>query len=497
MATDRRLRCQILWLFSGLLWMSVLVAEVRANDQKLNVLFIMADDLTGYIGPVSVSVAPNLARLARRGLSFTNAYCQQALCNPSRASLLTGKRPNTLRIWNNGTHFRELNPQVVTLPQYFKQHGYETRCVGKIFHNWHTRQKGDPISWSATEILHYANHGDDIPLVEGALPPNLALDMGRLYGKVPLCECRDVPDEAYYDGRVATAAIEVLEQIKDKPFFLAVGFWKPHAPFNAPKRYWDLHPVDEQRIGRGSPPPRNVPIIALHDSREILGIPPQQITPAPDQAAEMRRGYLANISYMDFQVGRLLDALERLGLDSKTVIVFVSDHGYHLGEHGLWGKTSCFDRDARVPLIIALPGKNSLGVPAEGLVELIDIFPTLIELGGLPPLEGLEGMSLVPMLHDPSLELKQAAFTQHPRPAYYDRSETGLPEAMGYSVVWKSSGHSIERYRYTEWRDWNTGEVLATEFYSYTSGPGERENLAGLNLPAMQAARQMLRRMFP
>src|SRR5262245_47784500 len=254
----------------------LLAVSARADAPKTNVLFIVADDLRADLGCYgSVAKTPHLDALAARGVRFDRAYCQQALCNPSRSSFLTGKRPDTLHLWSNGTHFREKNPDVTTLPLWFKENGYETRCVGKIFHNWHTKEKGDRRSWSADEFLHYANHGDDVPDVKGELPPNRALDCGRDYGKVPLCERRDVPDEAYYDGRVAAEAIKTLGAVKDKPFFLAVGFWKPHAPFNAPKKYWDLY--DAKKLPAfDADRPKDAPDAAFHDSREVLGIPPKQ-----------------------------------------------------------------------------------------------------------------------------------------------------------------------------------------------------------------------------
>ncbi|MFM7836717.1 MAG: sulfatase-like hydrolase/transferase, partial [Planctomycetaceae bacterium] len=177
---------------------------------------------------------------------FRHAYCQQAVCNPSRSSLLTGRRPDTLQIWNNSVHFRERNPDVMTLPLWFRRHGYQARCAGKIFHNWHTKIHGDPVSWSAPEFLHFANHGDDLAKVTGPLPVNHAVTTkGFGYAGPGICECRDVPDEAYYDGRVAAEAVRLLGALKDQPFFLAVGFWKPHAQFNAPKKYWDLYQRDE------------------------------------------------------------------------------------------------------------------------------------------------------------------------------------------------------------------------------------------------------------
>ncbi|MFM9090655.1 MAG: sulfatase [Verrucomicrobiota bacterium] len=474
--------------------LALAVSAVAApGPARPNVLLLLADDLrpelAGYGSP---ALTPNLERLARRGVRFERAYCQQAVCNPSRSSFLTGLRPDTLGLWNNGTHFRELRPDVTTLPQHFRNHGYVTRNVGKVFHNWHTREKGDARSWSAPEFLHYATHGADAPQVEGPLPPNLASGGGRQYTDVPLTECRDVPDEAYYDGRVAAEAVRVLREIRDRPFFLAVGFWKPHAPFNAPKRYWDLD--DRARL----PPvdlraPAGAPELALHDGREILGLPgPGRISPDAALVAEMRHGYFANISYLDAQLGKVLDALDASGVASRTVVVFAGDHGFHLGEHGLWGKTSNFELDARVPLLIALPGSGPRGVATRAFAELVDLFPTLNAACGLPAVPGLDGLSLLPVLRDPAAAVKPAAFSQHPRPAYYDREPAKVPRAMGYSV-------RTDAVRYTEWRDWASGSVIARELYDAFADGGETRNRAGD--PALAAAEAdaaaRLRAQFP
>lgn len=459
---------------------------------KPNVLFIVADDLRAELGCYgSVAKTPHLDALAARGMRFERAYCQQAVCNPSRSSFLTGKRPDALHLWSNGTHFREKNPNVVTLPQWFKQNGYETRGVGKIFHNWHTREKGDRRSWSADEFLHYANHGDDAPAVPGELPPNHAPAMGRSYGKVPLCENRDVPDGAYFDGRVAAEAVRVLGEVKDKPFFLAVGFWKPHAPFNAPKKYWDLY--DPKELPALDPAqPLGAPGIAFHDSREVLGIPPNRLKPNPEQTTAIRHGYFANISFMDAQVAKVLRALEDLRLADRTVVVFVSDHGYHIGEHTLWGKTSCFEFDARVPLILAAPQMKWAGKSTRSLGELIDLFPTLIGLCGLKAPPALDGTSLIPVLADPVKAVKAAAFTQHPRPAYFDRTHKGLPDAMGYSV-------RTDAGRYTEWRDWETGKLVGAEYYDHAHDPNElvSRHQAARDAADLSTARQALHQRFP
>jgi len=471
---------------------STATAQVPAAAQPIvqpaarpNVLFIMADDLRAELGTVDYPArTPNLDRLAARGVTFQRAYCQQPLCNPSRASLLTGLRPDTLGLWNNGTHFRELKPEVVTLPEAFKNAGYATRDVGKIFHNNHTKAHGDRQSWSAPEFLFYAKHDDDKPKLLGELPMDVA--------KAPKCERREVPDAAYYDGQVADEAIRVLAEVQDRPFFLAVGFWKPHAPFNAPTKYWGMY--DRDLLPKIDPTwPKASPGIAAHDSREILGIEPNRLSLTPEQIAEMRHGYFANVSYMDAQVGKVLAALDASPAARNTIVVFVSDHGYHIGEHGLWGKTSCFELDARVPLIISTPGTDTAGIRTTSLVELVDLYPTLAALCGITPSAALDGISLVPLLaRDPAGALKSAAFTQHPRPAYYDRTEKGVPEAMGYSV-------RMERARYTEWREWPSGKVIARELYDHEKDVAELHNV--IDDPATQAladaGAKLIRKQFP
>ena len=463
-----------------------------ADTSKLNVLFVMADDLRPELASYgSPAITPNFDRLAQRSVQFDRAYCQQALCNPSRSSMLTGRRPDTLKLWHNGLHFRDKNPRVTTLPLWFKDHGYTTRCVGKIFHNWHTQEKGDARSWSAPEFLHYANHGDDVAMLKVSPPPNVASPSPRKYTNVPLYECRDVPDEAYYDGRVANEAVRVMREVCQQPFFLAVGFWKPHAPFNAPKKYWDLY--DRAKLPPLNPArPTGAPDVAFQDGRELRGAPPNQVTFTPEQVAEIRHGYFANISYLDAQLGKVLDELDRLKLTERTVIVFCGDHGYHLGEHTQWAKTSNFEFDARVPLMIATPKSTNAGRRTSSLVELLDLFPTLVELCGLPSPDGLEGASLVPVLNDVAKSVKPAAFTQHPRPAYFDREPSGEPTTMGVSV-------RTAHVRYTEWREWKSSKIVARELYDALQDPTELVN--AIDDPALSDARReaerILRLQFP
>jgi iduronate 2-sulfatase len=437
-------------------------------DERPNVLFIAVDDMRAelacYGSPIVRS--PNIDRLASRGTLFSKTYCQQAVCNPSRASLLTGLRPSTLGIWDLPTHFRQRFPEIVTLPQHFKNNGYFTQGIGKIFHNWRQDQyKGDSISWSVPAQLHYATHGSDKATVVGVLPADLS--------DVPKCEIRDVADEAYFDGRIARLAVKALGTLQQnkQPFFLAVGFWKPHAHFNAPKKYWDLYDPKQISIAANRQPPIDVPSIALHDGREICRAFKDRPggKPTAEDAVTLRHGYYAAISYVDAQLGRVLDEVDRLGLLDHTIIVFWSDHGFHLGEHGLWAKTSNFELDARVPMIISSPQHRG-GCRSDAIVELIDLFPTLIDLCRLPATNHkLEGVTLRPLLENPMRRVKSAAFTWHPRPAYPPTGQP--PDAMGYSM-------RTNRYRYTEWRNHSTGEVLARELYDHDNDPGENRNLS-------------------
>ena len=436
------------------------------DDKRPNVLFIAVDDMRVELGCYGQDHirSPNIDRLARQGTLFERAYCQQAICNPSRASLLTGLRLDTLNIWDLPTHFRERRPNVVTLPQLFKNNGYHTQNIGKIFHNWRQdKYQGDPKSWSVPAVLHYNTHGADKAMVDGKLPPDLT--------KVPRTEMRDVPDEAYFDGRIAQQAVAALQDLKDERFFLAVGFWKPHAHFNAPKKYWDMYDASEITLAQNPAPPQGVPEIALHDAREIRRAFKDRPggTPTDDDARVLRHGYYAAISYVDAQIGKVMDELDRLGLRENTIIVFWSDHGFHLGEHGLWAKTSNFELDARVPMIIATP-EGKRGQRTRALVELLDLYPTLVDLCGLDPPGDLEGVSLRAVLDDPTASVKNGALTQHCRPAYTAGGED--PEAMGYSL-------RTDRYRYTQWRDFQTGKVIAEELYDHQHDPDETENVAG------------------
>jgi len=434
---------------------------VADSGSGFNVLFVAVDDMRAELGCYGSEAvrSPNLDKLAQRSVRFNRAYCQQALCNPSRASLMTGLRVDTLGIFGLTTHFRDIRPEIVTLPQLFKQNDYTSVGIGKIFHNWRQdRWKGDEASWSIPAVLHYGNHNRDFPQTAAEVPPNELT--------TPRVEKRAVPDDAYWDGRIADEAISALRELRDAPFFLGVGFWKPHLPFNAPARYWNLYDPGDLRPPRPAGPPRGVPKIALHNGSELLRDFPDGLT--AEQTMTLRHGYYAAISYVDAQIGRVLDELDRLGLRESTIVVFWSDHGFHLGEHDLWCKTSNFELDARVPLLISVPGMQAAGKSTDALVELTDLYPTLADICELTPGHRLEGVSLRPVLQDAKSQVRPFALTQAARPPYVKKGDQ--PEAMGYSV--RTSGH-----RYTQWVKWDTQEVIAEELYDHGVDPLETANL--------------------
>lgn len=423
-----------------------------------NVLFIAVDDLRTNLGCYGdpIAITPAIDALAARGVRFTRAYCQQAVCNPSRQSLLTGRRPDTIRVWDLKTHFRQTSPGVVTLPEHFKQHGYFTQSFGKIFHG--EASMADPPSWSVPEQFQYVAKRDDYRLAENRTP-------GKTQ-KAAATEFAGESEDDYPDGHVAAGAVAALQRFAAgdpaRPFFLAVGFMKPHLPFTAPKRFWDLYANVAIPPPEHPAPPRGAPAVALHHSAELRGYSdlPKLGPLSPGQIATLRRGYYASTSFTDAQVGRVLAALKETGLASRTIVVLWSDHGFHLGEHGLWAKTTNYESDTRVPLIIARPAASGAaeraGATCPALVELLDLFPTLADLCGVAPPAGLEGRSLRPWLDDPARAGRTAVFSQFPRPWPY-RAE---PAQTGYAV--RTATH-----RYIEWRRFGTHDVVARELYSY------------------------------
>lgn len=446
------------------------VSATHAADRP-NVLLISVDDMNNDLGCYGKAVkTPNIDRLARRGVRFDRAYCQFPLCSPSRVSLLTGLRPDTTRIFELQTDFRKSTlPDVVTLPQLFIKNGYYVARVGKLFHYGNPGQIGtngldDAQSWQERINPRGRDRDDEAKIINFTPKRGLGSSLSFLAG--------EGVDEEYTDGKVAAESIRLLEAHKDRPFFIAAGFYQPHCPNVVPKKYFDLYPLDEIKLPdepAGHHETLLAPAIASNKPYPYYGA-------TREQARETKRAYYAAISFVDAQVGKLLDALDRLNLNDRTIIVFWSDHGFFVGEHGLWGKQSLFEGSARVPLIIAAPGKAE-GKVSNRTVELLDLYPTLADLAHLTPPPNLHGASLVPLLNDPSAAWNRPAFTQ----------------------VWRGGfpGHSVrtERWRYTEWDNGRKG----VELYDHDADPNEYHNLAEdpEHAETVKSLRQLVRQNWP
>lgn len=459
-----------------------------ANVRRPNVLFIAIDDLRpelGCYGHAEVR-SPNIDRLASQGILFERAYCQQPLCNPSRTSLMTGMRPDSTGVHGNHVYFRSRDPFIATLPQHFRNHGYQSVGIGKLYHGPFVNESvcsiwdrlDDPLSWSEPAIrfgpqYYFTDQGIAAARKTfDAKYPDADRDSWQnalLFG--PMTEAPNVPDNALYDGKVGDAAVAKLQQLKanGKPFFLGVGFIKPHTPFIAPKKYWDLYDSEKITLARNPDYPETSPEIGFHTSGEI-----RRYTDQPNREPfteknrrKLKHGYLACVSHVDAQVGRVLDELERLNLAHNTIVVLWGDHGYHLGEQNMWGKVTSFENAARVPLIVRAPTSAGNGDRSKALVELVDLYPTLVDLAGLPAPEQLEGISFRRVLDQPSLRWKDAAFTDQPARGNWDR---------GGSIV----GRSIrtDRYRYTAWIHRSEGRVVSRQLFDHQTDPLEANNLA-------------------
>ncbi|MBM4024787.1 MAG: sulfatase [Planctomycetes bacterium] len=462
-----------------------LSGSTAATDKRLNVLMIPVDDLRPELGCYGHSqvLSPHIDQLAATGTTFRRAYTMVATCSPSRTCLMTGCRPDTTQVYDLVTHFRKHLPDVVTLPQHFMKHGYETVGMGKVYHG----SLNDLPSWSRWVEVESGPAWLDPKTQQWQARLRQEADEKGLKGaerdrhtRGTATECLDVPDNAYFDGAMTDVAVEELKRFAQsgQPFFLAVGYKKPHLPFIAPKRYWDLYRREDIRTAPNPFHPKNMPPGAVDafpgemgaycDARELAAqqkAAGRQDWPA-DYAQQVIHAYYACISYIDAQIGRLLSTLEQTGLAAHTAVVLWGDHGWHLGENGTWGKHTNLEWATRSPLILRVPDQLATGAVASGLVEFVDVYPTLATICGLPIPAHCEGASLLPLIQQPSRRWKSAAFSQ------FRKNIDGVP-CMGYTM-------RTDQFRYTEWRRRNDpAQVVARELYDHRRNRDENENLAG------------------
>lgn len=437
-------------VISGLFLISL--SGLTAQNQP-NVLFIAVDDLRPELGCYGKSQikSPNIDKLAESGILFTRSFCNIPVCGASRASLLSGLRPNQHRFLNFSCFQDKDVPGVVSLPMHFRNNGYTTVSLGKVYHHetdgmgsWDRVWRPSPST--PTDWLDYQT---ELNIKTYKSPAA----RGCPYEKA------DVPDNAYFDGRIADRAMDELRQFKKegKPFFLAVGFLKPHLPFNAPKKYWDLYPGEQIRLAPNPFRPEGAPDAAMHNFGELRAYYsiPEKGPVADSTALKLVHGYYACVSYTDAQIGKLLDELDRLGLSKNTIVILWGDHGWHLGEHGLWCKHCNFEKVLHTPLILKAPGMKA-GLKSSGMVEYVDIYPSLCELAGLPLPYHLQGRSFVPLIKDPDKPWKEEVYCRWIR---------------GETIITKT-------HAYTEWFDDKSGRSFARMLYDHTSDPEENVNIS-------------------
>jgi len=500
------------------------IAPIIAQEKsKPNVLFIAVDDLKTVLGCYGDKIikTPNIDRLAKMGTVFLNNYCQQAVCGPTRASLLTGMRPDVTKIRDLHTKMRDINPDIVTLPEYFISQGYTTSGIGKIFHPSCVDKKFDPQSWSIPFLVaKESDYSNGFPVQKHYQSPELkALNTkeevvstvengkGKKKGEKkskkeaddeegargPAFECLDLPDDAYDDGVSAKLAVKQIEMLNaaKKPFFMAVGFRKPHLPFVSPKKYWDLYKREDMPVAEFQEHAANSKIFSYQYPGELTNYSgvkefakfdkneANKFGLAIEKQKELVHAYYAAVSYTDAQIGILLNTLEKLGTLNNTIIVLWGDHGWHLGDHDMWGKHTNYEQATKAPLIIAAPGLKA--GQTKSMTEFVDVFPTLCELSGGEVPAYLDGKSLVPVMKNNKASVKEYAMSQYPRKmdkADINKVEDGKGKLMGYSM-------RTEQYRYTVWlknftsdQVYSADKVYTKELYDYVKDPLEKVNVS-------------------
>ena len=461
-----------------LFWVGLILSCTAslAAEQRPNVLLILVDDLKPALGCYGDKSArtPHMDALAARGVRFDLAYCNQAVCAPSRFTLMLGSHSTSTGLYGLGSRLRQVIPNALTLPQHFAKNGYRTQSLGKVFHIGHGND-GDPESFSVPHFHDKVIEYRDPESTGGKLTreeayfTNQKLDQIPSLPRGPAFESPDVEDLEYADGRVAAEAVRRLRAAKGRPetpFFIALGFARPHLPFSAPKKYWDLHDPMTLPMPGFENLPKGAPPVAGKRGGEITNYKPVPERGPLSEKLKRRliHGYYASTSFVDAQVGKVITELDRLGLAGNTIIVLWGDHGFHLGDLGIWTKHTNYEQANRIPLIIVAPGVTEPGSSTKQLAESVDLFPTLSELADLPLPSGpqpIDGVSLVPVLKDPSARVRDHAYHAYPK------------RKLGRAI-------RTERYRLVEWRNWKDPSGSAEyELYDYQTDPLETENLAG------------------
>ncbi|WP_146519614.1 sulfatase [Stieleria varia] len=466
----------------------------QAETTRPNVLLILVDDLKPALGCYGDPVAqtPNLDKLASRGMRFDMAYCNQAVCAPSRFTLMLGSHSTSTGLYGLGSQLRQIVPDAVTMPQYFAKHGgYRTESLGKVFHIGHGNE-GDPVSFQVPhfkdKVIEYldpdSTDGGKLTREE-ALFTNQKLGQIRSLPRGAAFESPDVADDQYADGRVAAETVERLRAAKNRmsedntPFFIAAGFVRPHLPFSAPKKYWDMYDPMKLPMPSNVSFPRDAPNVALKRGGEIAAYKPVPEDGNVDEALkrELIHGYYASMSFVDAQIGKVLSEFDRLELGENTIVVLWGDHGFHLGDLGIWTKHTNYEQANRIPIIISAPGVTKPGTSTKQLAETVDLFPTLAELAGLPAPSGpqpIDGQSLVPVLKDPAARVRDHAYHAYPK------------QKLGRAI-------RTERYRMVQWLSQGEDPSNAVyELYDYVNDPNETQNIAAKEPEILARLQEML-----
>ena len=488
----------ILAALTLLLLTSTLPPKFTKKITKPNVLFVSIDDLRPTLGAYgdSIAVTPNIDQLASEGMTFRQTFCQAAVCAPSRASLMLGIRPDSSRVWHLGDKFRKLKPDAVTMPQHFSKSGYHTVNIGKIFHNY----MPDSISWDEPDLRpsqylrpEWLGRDGETFYISEEVNASQVIKRDSLVKLVPeryadgwntgpAWEAADVHDSLYYDGAQNELAKRTLSRLAktDTPFYMGLGYFRPHLPFVAPKKYWDLFDKNEIPLSPNPNVPENAPKQSMNSMYELrhydgfnhIGHPTSSYRMQEDTIRTLRHGYYASVSYVDALLGDLVKHMKKIGIYENTIIVVWGDHGWKLGDHNSWGKMTNYNIDLEVPMIVRYPNQENRGAQTFAFTELVDMFPSLCELAGIEIPKYMQGTSFVPLLKNPELPWKKAAFSQfHRRP----KVSADGKRYMGYSINTKA-------YHYIEWYGWDPasgtrGEFANAELYDRQNDPHETINI--------------------